>query len=314
MACQAGKQARTGVTWGADRLTVRYGRRAALDAVSVEVKPGAVTCVVGGDGAGKSTLLRAVAGVVRPHSGRVSRPALREIGFISGASGLYGDLTVDENVAFVGAAYGLGAAERARRAEALLRRTGVEGVGDRLAGRLSGGMRQKLAFALAMLHEPRLLILDEPTTGVDPVSRSEVWRLIAAAAADGAAVLVATTYIDEAERAEEVLVLDEGRAVAAGPPEAVAAALPRPAPERPAPKPSAGDAAAHALPLDDAAAGPAPRRSPRRASHHSPRRSPRPTPRLAVSATSWPSTASTWPCGRARSSACSAPTAPARRP
>ena len=207
---------------------MRYGRRAALDGVSVAVRPGAVTCVVGGDGAGKTTLLRAVAGVVRPQSGRVRRPPLREIGYISGSSGLYADLTVDENVAFVGAAYGLGAAERDARAAALLASTGVTGVGDRLAGRLSGGMRQKLAFALAMLHEPRLLILDEPTTGVDPVSRSEVWRLIAAAAADGAAVLVATTYIDEAERAEDVLVLDAGRVVAAGPPEAVAAALPRP--------------------------------------------------------------------------------------
>ena len=122
--------------------------------------------------------------------------------------------------------------ERDGRAAELLKRTGIAGTGDRLAGRLSGGMRQKLAFALAMLHRPKLLILDEPTTGVDPVSRSELWRLIAGAAADGAAVLVATTYLDEAERAADVLVLDDGRAVAAGPPEAVAAALPRPADAR----------------------------------------------------------------------------------
>jgi len=214
--------------WGVDDLTVSFGARVALDGVSLEVRPGSVTVVVGGDGAGKTTLLRAMAGAARPRSGRVRRPDRREIGYISGSSGLYGDLTVDENVAFVGAAYGLSAAARDRRAADLLRRTGVEGVGGRLAGRLSGGMRQKLAFALAMLHEPRLLVLDEPTTGVDPVSRSEVWRLIAQAAADGAAVLVATTYIDEAERAAHVLVLDEGRAVAAGPPETVAAALRRP--------------------------------------------------------------------------------------
>jgi len=184
--------------------------------------------VVGGDGAGKSTLLRAMAGAVRPQSGRVRRPPRRDVGYISGASGLYGDLTVDENVAFVAAAYGLSAVERDARADELFERTGIAGTGDRLAGRLSGGMRQKLAFALAMLHRPKLLILDEPTTGVDPVSRSELWRLIAGAAADGAAVLVATTYLDEAERAADVLVLDDGRAVAAGPPEAVAAALPRP--------------------------------------------------------------------------------------
>jgi ABC-2 type transport system ATP-binding protein len=215
-------------TWGAEKLTVRYGGRTALDAVSVAVRPGAVTVVVGGDGAGKSTLLRAMAGAVRPQSGRVRRPPRRDVGYISGASGLYGDLTVDENVAFVAAAYGLSAVERDGRAAELLKQTGIAGTGDRLAGRLSGGMRQKLAFALAMLHRPKLLILDEPTTGVDPVSRSELWRLIAGAAADGAAVLVATTYLDEAERAADVLVLGDGRAVAAGPPEAVAAALPRP--------------------------------------------------------------------------------------
>jgi ribosome-dependent ATPase len=214
--------------WGAEQLTVTYGDRTALDGVSVDVRPGARTVVVGGDGAGKTTLLRAVAGAVRPRSGRVRRPPRAHIGYIAGASGLYADLTVDENVAFVGAAYGLGGAERDRRAADLMRQTGIEGTGGRLAGRLSGGMRQKLAFALAMLHEPKLLILDEPTTGVDPVSRSEVWRLIAQAAADGAAVLVATTYLDEAERAAEVLVLDGGCAVAAGPPEAVVAALPQP--------------------------------------------------------------------------------------
>ena len=216
------------MTWGADKVTVRYGHRTALDGVSVEVRLGAVTVVVGGDGAGKTTLLRAMAGAVAPQSGAVRRPPQRDIGYVSGSAGLYGDLTVDENIAFAGAAYSLAGDERDRRAAGLLKQTNIEGVGDRLAGQLSGGMRQKLAFALAMLHEPKLLILDEPTTGVNPVSRSEIWRLIAGAAAGGAAVLVATTYLDEAERAEEVLVLDGGRAVAAGPPEAVAAALPRP--------------------------------------------------------------------------------------
>ena len=142
--------------------------------------------------------------------------------------GVYTDLTVDENIAFAGGAYGLAGDERERRAARLLEQTGIAAARGRLAGRLSGGMRQKLAFALAMLHEPKLLVLDEPTTGVDPVSRSELWRLIAGAAADGAAVLVTTTYLDEAERAARVLVLDGGHAVAAGPPEAVAAALPRP--------------------------------------------------------------------------------------
>ncbi|MCX6374211.1 MAG: ATP-binding cassette domain-containing protein, partial [Actinobacteria bacterium] len=166
-------------------LTVRYGARAALDDVTLDVPAGAVTAVIGGDGAGKTTLLRALAGVARPTAGTVRSPARRHIGYVAGASGLYDDLSVAENVA-----------------------------------------RQKLAFALAMLHQPELLILDEPTTGVDPVSRVELWRLIAGAAAGGAGVVVSTTYLDEAERAASVLLLDAGRAVAAGPPEAVAAALP----------------------------------------------------------------------------------------
>ncbi|MEE4276719.1 MAG: ATP-binding cassette domain-containing protein, partial [Thermoleophilia bacterium] len=242
-----------GITWGVDELTVRYGSRTALDAVSVAVQPGAITVVVGGDGAGKTTLLRALVGIV-PHSGRVRRPSRRDIGYISGTAGLYADLTVDENIAFAGGAYGLTGDERERRAARLLEQTGIAGARGRLAGRLSGGMRQKLAFALAMLHRPKLLVLDEPTTGVDPVSRSELWRLIAGAAADGAGVLVTTTYLDEAERAARVLVLDGGRAVAAGSPQAVAAALPRPLPA--ASRTGAGRAGVGAARVASAEAGP----------------------------------------------------------
>ena len=216
--------------WGVRGLTVRYGRRAALDDVTLDVPAGAVTAVIGGDGAGKTTLLRALAGVIRPTAGTVRSPARRRIGYVAGASGLYDDLSVAENVAFVAKAYGVRGAELEARLAELLERTGLDGIGDRLAGRLSGGMRQKLAFALAMLHRPELLILDEPTTGVDPVSRVELWRLIAGAAAGGAGVVVSTTYLDEAERAASVLLLDAGRVIAAGPPQAVAAALPPAAP------------------------------------------------------------------------------------
>jgi ABC-2 type transport system ATP-binding protein len=212
--------------WGVSSLTVRYGRRTALDDVSLDVPTGAVTAVIGGDGAGKTTLLRALAGVARPTAGKVRRPARRRIGYVAGASGLYDDLSVAENIAFVAGAYGVRGEELEARLAELLERTGLDGLGDRLAGRLSGGMRQKLAFALALLHQPELLILDEPTTGVDPVSRVELWRLIAGAAAGGAGVVVSTTYLDEATRAASVLLLDEGRVVAAGPPEAAAAALP----------------------------------------------------------------------------------------
>ncbi len=209
--------------WGLDHVSVRYGRRLALDDVSLEVPAGAVTAVIGGDGAGKSTLLRALAGVTRPASGAVRSPRRERLGYVSGASGLYTDLTVKENVDFVAGAYGVPPGELATRRELLLAGAGLTGVDGRLAGKLSGGMQQKLAFALAMLHRPDLLVLDEPTTGVDPVSRAELWRLIAGAAAGGAGVLVSTTYPDEARRAAYVLLLDDGRAVAAGPPDEVAA-------------------------------------------------------------------------------------------
>ena len=212
------------VSWGVTGLTVQHGQHVALDNVTLSVRAGGITAVYGGDGAGKSTLLRALAGGVRPSSGSIDRPNRALIGVVPGTSGIYTDLSVDENIAFVAEAYGLTGAKLTAQTQALLARTGLEGTGDRLAGRLSGGMRQKLAFALAMLHEPRLLILDEPTTGVDPVSRADLWRLIAGAAADGTAVVVATDSYDEAARAENVLTLEGGHVVASG---ALPAAPPR---------------------------------------------------------------------------------------
>jgi ABC-2 type transport system ATP-binding protein/ribosome-dependent ATPase len=196
-----------------------------LQDVDLTVAAGAVTAVIGGDGAGKSTLLRALAGGLAVASGEVRRPERRRIGYVAGASGIYDDLSVAENVAFVAAAYGVRGDDLAQRTGDLMERTGLRGAETRLAGRLSGGMHQKLAFALAMLHRPELLILDEPTTGVDPVSRAELWGMIAAAAAGGAAVVVATTYLDEAERASAVVVLDDGRVVASGGPDVAADAL-----------------------------------------------------------------------------------------
>jgi len=213
-------------TWGLSGVTVRFGDRTALDDVSLEVRSGAVTAVVGGDGAGKTTLLRTLAGVQAPTSGAVRRPGPRRIGFVSAGTGVYRDLTVGENLEFVGGAYGLHPDALAVRAAPLLERTGLAEARDRLAGQLSGGMRQKLAFVLAIVHQPGLLILDEPTTGVDPVSRADLWRLVAATAAAGAAVVLATTYLDEAERAAHVLVLDEGRALATGPVDRIVASMP----------------------------------------------------------------------------------------
>ena len=212
--------------WGCRGLGVRYGDTVALEDVSLEVPAGTVAAVVGGDGAGKTTLLRALAGTVRPTAGTVRRPDRRRLGYVSAGPGVWTDLTVDENLSFAGRAYGLSADDLEVRVSALLDRTGLAAAHDRLAGRLSGGMRQKLALAMAVAHEPDLLVLDEPTTGVDPVSRAELWRLLASAAADGAAVVVATTYLDEAERAATVLVLDRGRALLAGTPDEVLAATP----------------------------------------------------------------------------------------
>ena len=211
--------------FGVAGLVVRFGHRLALDRVDLAAPARAVTAVVGGDGAGKTTLLRALAGLLRPAAGTVRRPEQRRIGYLSAGPGVWRDLTVDENLSFTAQAYGLTRDQLDRRGGELLERTGLAGARDRLAGQLSGGMRQKLAFAMAVLHEPALLVLDEPTTGVDPVSRAELWRLLAGAAAGGAAVLLATTYLDEAERASGVLVLDRGRTLLAGAPAALVAGV-----------------------------------------------------------------------------------------
>ena len=212
--------------WGCNGLGVRFGGTVALEDVTFEVPAGTIAAVVGGDGAGKTTLLRALAGTVRPSAGTVHRPSRRRLGYVSAGPGVWGDLTVDENLSFAGRAYGLSADELDRRGGGLLERTGLVGARGRLAGRLSGGMRQKLALVMAVAHQPDLLILDEPTTGVDPLSRAELWRLLASSAAGGAAVVVATTYLDEAERAATVLVLDRGRSLLAGTPDEVLAATP----------------------------------------------------------------------------------------
>ncbi|MEV6103595.1 ABC transporter ATP-binding protein [Streptomyces sp. NPDC051940] len=213
-------------TWGAYGLTVAYHGRPAVDDVTLAVPRGQVTAVVGGDGAGKTTLLRTLVGGIAPAAGTVSAPPREHRGFMPTGNGVWRELSVDENIDFVAAAYGLRGTELKERRAELLAAAGLTQAHGRLAGQLSGGMRQKLAFCLAILHRPGLLVLDEPSTGVDPVSRVDLWRLISQAAAGGAAVAMATTYLDEAERASYVLVLDEGRALAAGTPAHVMASTP----------------------------------------------------------------------------------------
>ncbi|WP_255595965.1 ATP-binding cassette domain-containing protein [Cellulomonas sp. C5510] len=204
--------------YGVEGLTVHRGGRAALADVTLPVPAGEVTAVVGGDGAGKTTLARVLVGREVPVSGRVRRADRRRTGFLPATSGVWGDLSVAENVELVARAYGLDPATARVRAEELLAAAALDGVQDRLGRQLSGGMRQKLGFCLAMLHRPDLVVLDEPSTGVDPVSRVELWRLLSTAAAGGTAVLVTTTYLDEAERAASVLVLDRGTEVYRGDP------------------------------------------------------------------------------------------------
>jgi len=217
---------RADTAWGATDLTVRYGKTTAVSGVTLQAPAGQVTAVVGGDGAGKTTLLRCLAGSLAPTAGTVRKPAKQWIGYLPASSGVYPDLTVTENLDFRATGYKMSRQAGRERAAEYLDRAGLADATNRLVGQLSGGMRQKLAVIAAMLHQPELLVLDEPTTGVDPVSRSGLWWLIARAAAEGCAVVLATSYLDEAERCACVLVLDEGTALAAGTSQEIVAAMP----------------------------------------------------------------------------------------
>ena len=214
------------MSWGLEDACVTRGRALVLGHVTVPVPPARVTVVVGGDGAGKTTCLQTLAGLLSPAAGIVRRPAKERIGYVPATVGLYTDLTVTENLAFYADAYGLAGAERDRCVAHILDQAGLGAARGRLGGQLSGGMQRKLAVGLALLHAPQLLILDEPTTGVDPVSRGELWRLISRSAADGAAVAISTTYVNEAARADHVVLLDGGRMLASGSPEAILDGVP----------------------------------------------------------------------------------------
>lgn len=192
-------------------VTVQRDRTRLLSEVSLTVSAGDLVCLVGPDGAGKSTLLRVLVGLVKPSEGTVTRRLGKEsIGFCGADFDLYPDLTVHENLEFFGRVRGLRKEELARREDALASLVGLTEARDRLAGDLSGGMKKKLALAAALLHRPALLLLDEPTAGVDSVSRRELWNIIADVGARGAAVVYTTTYLEEAERAQRVLFIAGG--------------------------------------------------------------------------------------------------------
>jgi ABC-type multidrug transport system ATPase subunit len=204
------------MTYAVRSAVVRFGDTLALDDVNLQVEPGSVVAVVGGDGAGKTTLLRALVGKLQLERGEVDAPSPQDVGYLPATAGSWPSLTVAQNMDFVGGIYGLAGRALVGRRDELLQRASLLAVADRLASQLSGGMRRKLGFSMAMLHDPPLLVLDEPSTGVDPVSRVDLWRLVSEAAAAGAAVVMSTTYLDEAERAASLLALDGGRTLASG--------------------------------------------------------------------------------------------------
>jgi ABC-2 type transport system ATP-binding protein len=201
----------------------------ALEGLSATIQAARITGLVGPDGAGKTTLMRLLTGLLKPDSGSirvlgldaVARPqdVQSSVGYMPQRFGLYEDLTVAENLSLYADLQGLAQAERKGRFEQLMAFTGLGPFQSRLAGRLSGGMKQKLGLACTLVRPPRLLLLDEPSVGVDPVSRRELWQIVHALIAEGVSVLWATAYLDEAERCDDVLLLNEGKLLSAGPPE-----------------------------------------------------------------------------------------------
>ncbi|MGE5675195.1 MAG: ABC transporter ATP-binding protein [Mycobacterium leprae] len=208
-------------------LIKRFGRTTALSGITFRVEPGELVGLVGPDGAGKTTLLRLLAGVYRPTSGDITLEVSRKrVGYLSQHFSLYPDLTVQENIAFFASVYGLHRQAIRRRSQYLLEWVGLAPFQDRLAAQLSGGMKQKLSLACALLHPTDLLLLDEPTTAVDPVSRREFWALIQELVAQGTAVIVSTPYMEEAARCHQVGLLHQGRLLAYQSPESLLARYP----------------------------------------------------------------------------------------
>src|SRR5512139_1004899 len=205
-----------------ERVTRRFGAVEAVRGLSFEVRRGEMFGLIGPDGAGKTTTIRLLCGLLRPDAGAIrvlGRDPVRQhgalarsVGYLSQRFSLYGDLSIDENIAFFAEVHGV--RDYMRRRDQLLSMTQLTPFRGRLADRLSGGMKQKLALACTLVHEPSLILLDEPTTGVDPISRREFWKLLSEFLAHGITILMSTPYLDEAERCSRVALLHQGRVLA----------------------------------------------------------------------------------------------------
>ncbi len=205
-----------------ERMTRRYGHSTAVTSLNLEVRRGEMFGLIGPDGAGKTTILRVALGLIPASEGVVETCGLdprrrahalsRKVGYLSQRFSLYGDLSVDENIAFFADIHGV-SGWKVRRDE-LLEMVRLAPFRKRLAQRLSGGMKQKLALACTLIHTPELLVLDEPTTGVDPVSRRDFWKLLARLQREGLTIIMTTPYLDEAERCQRVALMDHGRLLA----------------------------------------------------------------------------------------------------
>ncbi|MGA9191245.1 MAG: ABC transporter ATP-binding protein [Anaerolineales bacterium] len=211
-----------------ENLVKDYDGRTAVNGLNLEVRSGEMVGLVGPDGAGKTTTIRMLCGALSPTSGRIQvagydvpdqvELAREDTGYLAQNFSLYGDLTVAENLHFFGAVFDLPNDEIERRQKRLLEFAGLTAFADRPAHALSGGMQKKLGLATALIHDPKVLLLDEPTGGVDPVARQEFWHLLIGLLRSGSAVLVSTPYMDEAMRFSRVIFMNEGRALLEGRP------------------------------------------------------------------------------------------------
>ena len=217
-------------------LTRRFGENVALDGLSLEVGEGELFGIVGPDGAGKTTTLRMLAGVLPPTDGQgiihgvdvAQDPEGVKpfIAYMAQQFGLYQDLTVRENINFYADLYRVPKSERPPRLERLFAFSNLGPFQDRLAGNLSGGMKQKLSLCCALIHHPKVLLLDEPTFGVDPISRRDLWLILHEMVEEGVTALVSTSYLDEAERCDRVVLLSEGKILALDTPQELLGLLP----------------------------------------------------------------------------------------